>query len=78
MAPLRALAEQSANPLARLHALASGSEDSGRPRDADSLARLQALGRLLFGLVLVLAACGGSSPSSPNGTRSPPAPPRAR
>jgi hypothetical protein len=32
---------------ARLHALASGEEDSGRPRDAGSLARLQALGRLL-------------------------------
>ena len=32
---------------ARLHALASGAEDSGRPRDAESLARLQALGRLL-------------------------------
>jgi hypothetical protein len=35
--------------LARLHALASGSEDSGRPRDADSLGRVQALGRLLSG-----------------------------
>ena len=33
--------------LARLHALASGAPDSGRPRDADSLARLQALGQLL-------------------------------
>jgi hypothetical protein len=32
---------------ARLHALASGAPDSGRPRDAESLARLQALGRLL-------------------------------
>jgi hypothetical protein len=35
--------------LARLHALASGSEDSGRPRDTDSLGRVQALGRLLSG-----------------------------
>jgi hypothetical protein len=34
---------------ARLHALASGEEDSGRPRDAGSLTRLQALGRLLSG-----------------------------
>jgi hypothetical protein len=34
---------------ARLHALASGEADSGRPRDAGSLARLQALGRLLDG-----------------------------
>jgi hypothetical protein len=33
--------------LARLHALASGAEDSGRPRDAEALARLQGLGRLL-------------------------------
>jgi len=32
---------------ARLHALASGDADSGRPRDAASLDRLQALGRLL-------------------------------
>jgi len=34
---------------ARLHALASGEEESGRPRDAESLGRLQALGRLLGG-----------------------------
>ncbi len=33
--------------LARLHALASGADESGRPRDADSLSRLQGLGRLL-------------------------------
>jgi hypothetical protein len=33
--------------LARLHGLASGAEDSGRPRDAESLARLQGVGRLL-------------------------------
>jgi hypothetical protein len=33
--------------LARLHALASGADDSGRPRDAESLARLQGVGRLL-------------------------------
>jgi hypothetical protein len=32
---------------ARLHALASGQEDSGRPRNTASLRRLQALGRLL-------------------------------
>ena len=32
---------------ARLHALASGAPDSGRPREAESVARLQALGRLL-------------------------------
>jgi hypothetical protein len=32
---------------ARLHALASGAPDSGRPRDPGSVARLQALGRLL-------------------------------
>jgi hypothetical protein len=34
---------------ARLHALAAGEGDSGRPRDSESLARLQALGRLLSG-----------------------------
>jgi hypothetical protein len=34
---------------ARLHAVASGAVDSGRPRDAGSLARLQSLGRLLTG-----------------------------
>jgi hypothetical protein len=34
---------------ARLHALASGTPDAGRPRDPSSLARLQALGRLLTG-----------------------------
>ena len=34
---------------ARLHALASGGAESGRPRDAEALARLQALGRLLDG-----------------------------
>ena len=39
VAPLQALA--------RLHALASGAEESGRPRDAESLSRLQALGRML-------------------------------
>jgi len=33
--------------LARLHALASGAADSGRPRDASSLERLQDLGRVL-------------------------------
>jgi hypothetical protein len=32
---------------ARLHALASGAADSGRPRDAESVVRLQALGGLL-------------------------------
>jgi hypothetical protein len=32
---------------ARLHALASGAPDSGRPRDAASLDRVQALGRIL-------------------------------
>ncbi len=35
--------------LARLHALASGADDSGRPRDAAASARLQGLGRLLSG-----------------------------
>ncbi len=34
---------------ARLHALASAAPDAGRPRDASSLDRLQALGRLLTG-----------------------------
>ena len=34
---------------ARLHALASGDAESGRPRDAASLDRLQTLGRLLDG-----------------------------
>ena len=34
---------------ARLHALASGAPDSGRPREAEAVARLQALGRLLTG-----------------------------
>ncbi len=34
---------------ARLHSLASGDAESGRPRDAAALARLQALGRLLDG-----------------------------
>src|SRR5262249_41025329 len=31
--------------LARLHSLASGAADSGRPRDAEALARLQGVGR---------------------------------
>jgi hypothetical protein len=35
--------------LARLHALASGGGDSGRPRDEESLLRLQGVGRLLSG-----------------------------
>jgi hypothetical protein len=35
--------------LARLHSVASPSVDSGRPRDAEALARLQSLGRLLSG-----------------------------
>jgi hypothetical protein len=34
---------------ARLHTLASGTAESGRPRDDAALARLQALGRLLTG-----------------------------
>ena len=35
--------------LARLHALASGEEDSGRPRDPQALDRLRGLGRVLAG-----------------------------
>jgi hypothetical protein len=34
---------------ARLHALASGAPDAGRPRDAESVTRLQGLGRVLSG-----------------------------
>ncbi len=40
---------------ARLHALASGDAESGRPRDAASLDRLQALGRLLDATTLAPA-----------------------
>jgi hypothetical protein len=41
---------------ARLHALASGHAESGRPRDAASLDRLQTLGRLLDGTTAAPAA----------------------
>ena len=34
---------------ARLHSIASGAPESGRPRDGEALTRLQALGRLLGG-----------------------------